>query len=77
MLIYHTHQSIGSKIFSNDFKKKRKNKKNGYKSTVNRNQGVIQAKVSGQDSRKTSKLRKKLTKRNKQFLEGLGFKVKQ
>lgn len=79
MLIYHTQQNPGSNIFFNDFRNKRKNKKNGYKSTYNRNHGVIQAKVSGVDGqkKKKSKVRKKLSKKNKHFLEKLGLKVKE
>lgn len=66
MLIYHTHS--------------RTNSINGgeYKSSVKCVKSVNQSKVSGADSRKKSKSvgNRKLSKKNKKFLEGLGLKVK-
>lgn len=79
MLIYNTHRNGRSNNTSIDLQngKKEENKvKNGYKSRTKRSPGVIRAKVSGGDRSKKSKPRKKLTKKNRKFLEGLGLKVK-
>lgn len=75
MLIYHN-SGIGtaSNIFNNTKKNLQKQKKN-YKSSGNRKPMPIHTKVLEQEDQK-KKVRKKLTKKNKQFLEGLGLKVK-
>lgn len=78
MIIYHS-DNARSKIF-NDLKRKRKRKnvKKEYKSIDNQEQRVIRAKPLGvEDSKKSKKLKKKLSKINIQFLEGLGLKVNQ
>lgn len=67
MLIYHTHSnacSIGG---------------GEYKSKAKRVKSVNPPKVSGAGSRRRSKSlgNRKLSKKNKKFLEGLGLKVKQ
>lgn len=49
--------------------------KKGYKSPSKRNHGVIPGKVGVPSRRKTSK--KRISTKNKKFLEGLGLKVKQ
>lgn len=78
MLIYHTHRDGRSNTVSNELHGNVKNKvKNRYKSRTKRTSEVIRAKVSGGDRPKKSKPRKKLTKKNKKFLEGIGLKVKQ
>lgn len=90
MLIYHCHSSkfnnaksdsnIGFKgfRFKFDFKKK-KNTKKGYKRKQHRKSASYSRKsVGGEKSKKPKVLRKKqISKKNVQFLEGLGLKVKQ
>lgn len=89
MLIYNTQRNGRSKVSSfevssetNGNRKKRvkngnKQKKKGYKSRSKRTIGVNQAKVTGGDRAGKSKQKKKLTKKNKDFLERIGLKVKQ
>lgn len=75
MLIYHNSGiSTASNIFNNTKKNSQKQKKN-YKSVGNREPLVIHTQVLEQEDQKR-KVRKKLTKKNVQFLEGLGLKVK-
>lgn len=62
-------------------KNKAKNGKNGvkknvYKSRSKRSSGVIRPKVFGGDRSKKSNQKKKLTKKNKNFLERIGLKLK-
>lgn len=66
MLIFHTHPNSG-----NDSSAKKE-----YKSVNKRKNSVSQAKVLEQANQKKKKLRKKLLKKNRQYLEGLGLKVK-
>lgn len=76
MRIYHS-GSIGSNMFG-DFKNKRQNVKKKYKSIDNIQQYVIQPKASiDEDQKKSKKQKRKILKKNIQFLEGLGLKVKQ
>lgn len=76
MLIYHSDHA-SSKTFY-DLKRKRKNVKKEYKSIDNRKQCVIRTKpLSVEDSKKSKKRKKKISKKNIQFLEGLGLKVNQ
>lgn len=67
MLIYHTHCQTCS------------NREKGYKSGVKRGVTVNRGKSTGSNGPKRIKTstNKKLTDKNKQFLEGLGLKVKQ
>lgn len=73
MLIYHAHCIIGSgsNFFFNDGK--------GYKSADKRKHRVSQVRVLNPSGQKKSKVsrKKNLSKKNKQYLEGLGLKVKQ
>lgn len=74
MLVYHARCNTGS----NNSKNKKSNMKKEYKSTVKRKRRVSRVKATGSvGQKKKPKVRKKLTKKNKQFLEGLGLKVKQ
>lgn len=81
MLIYQSKPSTNSSITHKSGKKKTASKRKGYKSTNKRKRGVIHAKVAGRVGRKKSKSKsksqKKLLKRNRQFLEQLGLKVKE
>lgn len=78
MLIYHNFE-IGSGSASNSFKcaknKNVKTNKKVYKSVEKPKSGIIHTKVLEQEGQK-KKARKKLSKKNIQFLEGLGLKVK-
>lgn len=80
MLIYHSHcmDSNGFQIRGKNVKNM-KNVRKGYKSRVNRKSAVIRSKVLRTSSQKKTKVkrRKNLSKQNKQFLEGLGLKVKE
>lgn len=78
MLIYHTHRNGRSNISSNEIKSGKNCAKNAYKNRNGQNECVNRAKVVGGDSRKKkTKLRNKLSKKNKMFLNGIGLKVKQ
>lgn len=76
MLIYHNHIhscSNGTHMFNNNVNKKKKD----YKSLVNRKPTIICSKVLNQDGQKRfKKVKKKLSKKNVQFLETLGHKVR-
>lgn len=77
MLIYHSRNDQGFRSF-HDFKNKRKNVKKEYKSLNNRKYCVNQSEALGEKSQKKSrKQKKKISKKNIKFLEGLGLKVKQ
>lgn len=67
------HPTIGK----NKAKNGKKHVKKGYKSGNKRSIGVNRAKVTGGGAPRKSKPRKKLTKKNKEFLERIGLEVKQ
>lgn len=71
MLIYHNHNSS---IDWNAFNKK---KKKDYKNVDIRKPLTICTRVLKQEGRKNSKVKKKLSKKNAQFLKSIGHKVKQ
>lgn len=74
MLIYNN-TGKASNIFGSN---SRKNKKKSYKSAGKRKPNVIRTTVLKQKGQNKSKApRKKLLKKNKQLLEGLGLQVKQ
>lgn len=83
MLIFHKKHET-SNIFNGISKSnKRKNKSNvksvrkDYKSVGNQKSTVIRAQALEHESRKKiCKVRKKLSKKNERFLEGLGLKAK-
>lgn len=69
MLIYNSRHTIGTSPKA----------KKEYKSISKRKHKLSQKKVSGATGQKkiNKSLKKKLSKKNKQYLEGLGLKVKQ
>lgn len=70
MLIFHGDSK--NKIEKSIVKKKKK----GYKSVSKQEPRIIPTKVLEQEGRKKREVKKKLLKRNKQFLERLGLKLK-
>lgn len=72
MRIYHSDINT-SEIFS-DFQNKRKNMKKKYKSIDNLQQYLIGAKALGEKGNNQKK-KKKILKKNIQFLQGIGLKV--
>lgn len=79
MLIYHTHHNTSSNSnFENKTEKYiAKNQKKKYKIARKQKPAIIRTKVLEQEGRKNCKVKKKLSKKNVKFLEGLGLKVKQ
>lgn len=75
MLIYHN-CNTKSKTFG-DSKNKVKRVRNKYKSISSRKHEVILPKALSEEVQKKSKQKKEILKKNIQYLEGLGLKVKQ
>lgn len=80
MLIYHIRCNAGSNGIINKFKAEKTKK--DYKSVCNRKHCVSQSKTLGLVGQKKRKPKpkvsgEKLSKKNRQFLEGLGLEVKQ
>lgn len=83
MLIYHCHNRNtihGLNANFNDFITERKSVKKAYKRKAHRKNASYSSKSVGEGKSKKSKVsrkKRKITKKNAKFLEGLGLKVKQ